>query len=160
MNLHPVKQFQCVVKSFSVTIQRHLPLPGSLKKKPFEVRPSQYSSTRKPKRITFVLLIDEHQKVVPQCDLRRKMKDDERILKLAINRSMSSEEVKITSQDAYSSLGMSDVIYMAISHGNALVMHKNQEMDGNQVIELAGQGRICMLAHVSCIGFTVALITY
>ena len=88
------------------------------------------------------------------------MKDDGRILKLAINRSMSSEEVKITSQDAYSSLGMSDVIYMAISHGNALVMHKNQEMDGNQVIELAGQGRICMLAHVSCIGFTVALITY
>uniref|UniRef100_A0A1X7V977 Uncharacterized protein n=1 Tax=Amphimedon queenslandica TaxID=400682 RepID=A0A1X7V977_AMPQE len=60
---------------------------------------------------------------------------------------MSPEEAKVTFRDAYSSLGMSDVIYMAISHGNSLVMHKNQEMDGNQVIELAGQGCVYMLPH-------------
>ena len=52
------------------------------------------------------------------------------------------------------------MLYMPISHGNALVMRKNQEMDGNHIIELAGQGCIYMLAHVSCIVFTVALITY
>ena len=51
-------------------------------------------------------------------------------------------------------------LYLTTSHDNALVMYKNQEMDGNQVIELADQGCIYMLAHVSCIVFAVALITY
>ena len=41
---------------------------------------------------------------------------------------------------------------MAISHGNSLVMHNNQEMDGNQVIEsrLYIHATTCELHSVYC----------
>ena len=83
------------------------------------------------------------------------IKDNGRILKLAISRSMSPEEVKITLRDAYSSLGMSDIIYvwpflMAI-HLSCITTRKWM---GTKSLS---QGCIYMLPHVSCILFTVSL---
>ena len=109
----------------------------------------------KPKTITFVVM-NQQQSTVPKGRARKKLLAEGRIKKLAITRSMSVQSIRKCIKEAFSELKLSvSMVFMCTGTDNILEVFAKQDLDGSEVIELAGSGSVYLTEvskkqNVSC----------
>ena len=109
--------------------------------------PPDRNKAKKPRNVTVVLL-ENQQKVVPRGINRRILDDDGRIKKLDFRRSMSASAVKEKISAGFSK-NLEKAVYMRCSQSNILKIHDQQELNGDEFIQLAGQGSVYLCENVS-----------
>ena len=112
----------------------------------------------KPKMVSFVLLA-RFQAIVPRGKARKKLVGDSRIKKVQIRRSMSSQQVHDIIVAEFAEFEkVSSFHFLCTGKDNALDVFSKQELDGCEVVELAGSGSV-YLVEVSYTHFSVSYLS-
>lgn len=99
----------------------------------------------KPKIITIVLL-DRKPHTVPKGHLRKKLKDAGRIVKLQLKRCMTACEVRDIIVDGFRDFSyIQSAQFLRCGKDNIMLLNEDQDLNGDSVIELAGQGSLYMV---------------
>ena len=107
----------------------------------------------KPRTISFVLL-DAPVPVVP------KGKDNGRLKKAQIRRSMTASEIREVVCNTFSSLPCArSAKFMTCGKDNRLTITSDQDLDGDEVAKLAGSGSVYMCEVCICIVLIVTNLT-
>ena len=90
-----------------------------------------------------VVLLKEKPAVVPKGRSRSKLTDCGRIVKLQFKRCMKASEVRNIICRAFSEFqGVETAQYLRCEKNNIMLLNENQELDGDDIIDLAGQGSL------------------
>lgn len=96
----------------------------------------------KMKTVTVVLL-KEKPAVVPKGRSRTKLRDSGRVKKLQFKRCTTVSEVRSIITGAFSEFeDIATAQYLHCGQDNIMVVNENQELDGSDLIDLAGQGSL------------------
>ena len=96
----------------------------------------------KTKTLTVVLL-KEKPAIVPKGRSRSKLKDSGRIVKLQFKCCMKASQVRSIISSGFSEFkGIEGAQYLRCGQDNIKVVNENQELDGDDIIDLAGQGSL------------------
>ena len=80
---------------------------------------------------------------VPKGRLHSKLKDSGRIVKLQFKRCMKASQVRSIVSSGFSEFkGIEGAHYLRCGQDNIMVVNENQELDGDDIIDLAGQGSL------------------
>ena len=90
-----------------------------------------------------VVLLKEKPSVVPKGRLRAKLLESGRIIKLQFKRCMKSSEVRNIISSGFGEFeGVQTAQYLRCEKNNIMLLNESQELDGDGVIDLAGQGSL------------------
>ena len=100
----------------------------------------------KPRTVSVVLL-NKHISAVPKGKSRKSLLVEGRIRKVSISRMMCAENVHSCICNAFSdSVEMSaPVVFLCTGRDNSLDVFQKQDLDGSELIELAGGGSVYLL---------------
>ena len=100
----------------------------------------------KPCTLSLVLL-NKHFSAVPKGKSRKSLLAEGRIKKVSISRMMSAENVRSCICNAFSdSVQMSaPAVFLCTGRDNSLDVFQKQDLDGSELIELAGGGSVYLL---------------
>ena len=97
---------------------------------------------KKPKNLNVVLL-KEKPESVPRGRVRKNLNKSGRIMKLQFRRCMSPSEIKSIIVDGFKDLGnIEEARFLRCGQDNLMVVNDEQDLNGDGVIELAGQGSL------------------
>ena len=100
------------------------------------------SNTRmKPKNIN-VVLCRKKPTLVPKGHSRKQLRSSGRIVKLQFKRCMTVSQVGSTITDDFSEFNVEEYQYLRCGQDNIMLVNEDQELDGDDVAELAGQGSL------------------
>lgn len=110
----------------------------------------------KVKTVTVVLL-KEKPAVVPKGRSRSKLRDSGRVKKLQFKRCIKAADVRTIISSAFSEFeGIETAQYLRCGQDNIMVVNENQELDGSDLIELAGQGSLYLTQKRVSVSFNLA----
>ena len=84
--------------------------------------------------------------MIPRGASREKLSNNGKIKDIPFFRYMNIKETKAVINEAFSSLG-SELIFLKSKKNNSLAVAEKQELDGSEVIDLAGHGCLYLLAE-------------
>ena len=117
----------------------HLTLPLNASQRAKKKATNQRMKT---KTLTVVLL-KEKPAIVPKGHSRHKLKDSGRIAKLQFKRCMKASQVRNIISNGFSEFeGIETAQYLRCGQDNIMVVNENQELSGDDLIDLAGQGSL------------------
>ena len=102
----------------------------------------------KPKKLSIVLLGSKQEKV-PKGNKRKLLKLSGRIKTLDFKRCMTVQDVRNILVEGFKEFDLQNVQYLICGQDNILTKLENQELDGDGIIDLAGQGSVYLLQKVS-----------
>lgn len=102
---------------------------------------------KKPRNVTIVLL-NNMPPIVPRGHTRRKLRMEERIKKLQFLRMMSACAVREAISNGFSK-NVNEAVFLHCGQDNVLEVHEKQDLNGQELMELAGQGSIYLCENVS-----------
>ena len=86
--------------------------------------------------------------MIPRGNRRKVLENEGRIKKLQFFRSMTPLAVRQTIADGFSK-NIDKAVYLQCSQNNYINVNHNQDLNGEELIELAGQGSIYLCEQVS-----------
>ena len=95
----------------------------------------------KPRSIT-VVLFNEHRDYVPKGNTRMQLSKAGRIQKMQFRKRMSAQEVRNVLFSSFSKFDLKNMLYIKCGKDNSLSIHHKQDLNGDEIIELAGQGSL------------------
>ncbi len=98
----------------------------------------------KPKRVTVVLL-KGMPPTVPKGYTRSKLTKANRIAKISLKRCMASSEVRKVISDTFSGFNTESAQYLRCKQNNMVEVCDDQELNGDEAIDLAGQGSLYLI---------------
>ena len=98
----------------------------------------------KPKNLNVVLLQQKEEKV-PKGKKRATLNASGRIKKLEFKRCMTADEVRATIMNGISNFDAQKIQFLCCGQDNTLIKYETQDLDGDGVIDLAGQGSVYLL---------------
>ena len=103
-----------------------------------------------------VVLLKEKPAVVPKGRSRSKLTESGRIVKLQFKRCMKASEVRNVISNAFSEFqGVEKAQYLRCEKNNIMLLNENQELDGDDVIDLAGQGSLYLTQKEVTVSVTI-----
>ena len=101
------------------------------------------TNQRMKSKTLFVVLLKEKPAVVPKGRSRSKLTECGRIVKVQFKRCMKASEVRNVICSAFSEFQRVETAqYLRCEKNNVMLLNENQELDGDDVIDLAGQGSL------------------
>ena len=98
----------------------------------------------RPRTLTVVLLEKDDEKV-PRGKKRKELKEKGRLRSVKIHRSAAASEVRNELDIAFADFpGVVSARFLRCSQDNAMVMHHEQSLNGEDIAELAGNGCVYM----------------
>ena len=90
-----------------------------------------------------VVLLKEKGGSVPKGRSRSKLRECGRIVRLQFKRCMKTDEVRKIIKDGFPGFACIETLqYLRCGQDNILVLNENQDLDGDDIINLAGQGSL------------------
>ena len=103
----------------------------------------------KPKKLNVVLLQEKEDKV-PKGKKRAGLNMSGRIKKLEFKRCMTADEVKNIISNGFSNYEVQKIQFLCCGQDNTLLKYENQDLNGDGIIDLAGQGSVYLLQVAIC----------
>jgi len=103
----------------------------------------------KPRKLNVVLLQEREDKV-PKGKKRAGLNMSGRIKKLEFKRCMTADEVKNTISNGFSNHDVQKIQFLCCGKDNTLLNYESQDLDGDGIIDLAGQGSLYILQVAIC----------
>ena len=91
------------------------------------------------------MLLQKKERIVPTKSKRASLRKCGRVKKLTFMRNMTSQEVRNTIVTGFSSFNVQKIQFLSCGQDNVLVKYENQDLHGDGIIELAGQGSVYLL---------------
>ena len=108
------------------------------------------------KNKTLSVLLKDKPAVVPKGRSRSKLKESGQIIKRQFKRCMKASEVRNVISDAFSGFqGVEMAQYLRCEKNNVMLLNENQELDGDDVIDLAGQGSLYLTQKAVTVSVTI-----
>lgn len=96
----------------------------------------------KPKSVS-VVIVNDVPSIVPKGRIRSKLTKSNQIAKISLRRSMSSSEVQRAIVDAFPAISdVETAKFLCCNKDNTIIVNDNQLLNGDEAIELAGQGSL------------------
>lgn len=108
-----------------------------------QIRKKKACNTRmKPKSVS-VVIVNDVPSIVPKGRIRSKLTKSNQIAKISLRRSMSSSEVRRAIVDAFPAISdVETAKFLCCNKDNTIIVNDNQLLNGDEAIELAGQGSL------------------
>ena len=100
------------------------------------------ATNQRMKNKTLSVLSKEKPAVVPKGRSRSKLTESGLIIKLQFKRCLKASEVRNVISDAFSGFQGVEMAQYLRCENNVMLLNENQELDGDDVIDLAGQGSL------------------
>ena len=114
-------------------------------------RKKKSTSTRsKPRSITVVFL-PKKTVYVPKGNVRRNLTRQGRTAKVVLKRNMKPKEIKCIVVNAFPSFQLTDFNYMKCSQDNRLRSMADNNLCGDDIFDLAGQGSVYICQVSQCL---------
>ena len=117
------------------------------------------TNQRMKKKTLCVVLLEEKPASVPKGRLRSKLLESGRKIKLQFKCCMKASEVRNFICDDFSEFeGVQTAQYLRCEKNSVMLLNENQELDGDGVIDLAGQGSLYLTQKE--VTMSVTVVTY
>lgn len=105
-------------------------------------RKKKSTNNRFKSRLIAIVCLPKVTVYVPRGSVRGNLTKQGRTAKVSFRRNMDMDEVKSSVISAFSSIELSDYLYLRCGKDNRLKVLKDKDLSGDDVFELAGQGSL------------------